>query len=114
MHEYSIVQALIEQCESHALQHQASEVTKVVIKIGKLSGVEPHLLEVAFETFKEASPVCFNATLEMQVQAVEILCHACGLASVLTEHCYVCPHCQSAEISITDGEDMFLMQLEMR
>lgn len=113
MHEYSIVQALIEQCESQAQLHNATEVSKVVIKIGVLSGVEPCLLEAAFATFKETSSVCQTAELEMQIQAVEILCRSCGQASTLTEHNYVCPKCQSPAVSITDGEEMFLMQLEM-
>ncbi len=113
MHEYSIVQALIEQCESHAAQNDATKVSKVVIKVGKLSGVEPYLLEVAFATFKETSSVCQNAELEMLIQAVVVLCNDCSQASTLTEHKYVCPNCQSAAVSITDGEEMFLMQLEM-
>lgn len=113
MHEYSIVQALIEQCESQALAHNATDIRKVVIKIGKLSGVEPYLLQVAFDTFKESSAVCQTAELVMQIQAVEILCYGCGQTHRLTEHCYVCPNCQSSHVSITDGEEMFLMQLEM-
>ena len=58
MHEYSIVQALLEQCEEHAKANDSTKITKVVTKIGKLSGVEPHLLETAFETFKERKGVC--------------------------------------------------------
>lgn len=113
MHEYSIVQALIEQCEAEVKKHKATEISKVVIKVGQLSGVEPHLLEVAFETFKEISPVCQKATLEMQLQSVEIRCRACHQTSLLNDHCYLCPHCKSSELSITDGEDLVLMQLEM-
>ena len=113
MHEYSIVQALMEQCELEAKQHHATEIFKVIVKIGKLSGVEPYLIQVAFDTFKEASPLCENAVLEMQIQAVEVLCYGCGTVSLLNEHSYVCPKCQSENISITDGEEMFLMQLEM-
>lgn len=113
MHEYSIVQALIEQCENQAQQHNATAISKVVIKIGILSGVEPSLLEVAFATFKETSSICQSAKLVMQIQAVEILCRSCGQVSTLAEHNYICPKCQSAAVSITDGEEMFLMQLEM-
>lgn len=113
MHEYSIVQALIEQCEDYAAQNQASEVSKVVIKIGKLSGVEPHLLEVAFDSFKLTSQVCKQAELVMNLQPVQIFCFACGHTNSLTEHNYICPDCNSDQVSITDGEDMFLMQLEM-
>ncbi|WP_373019656.1 hydrogenase/urease nickel incorporation protein HypA [Thiomicrorhabdus sp.] len=114
MHEYSIVRDLIDQCEGYAQDNGASEVSKVVIKVGKLSGVEPDLLATAFETFKEASAVCRTAELDMQIQPVEIFCRGCGEHSTLAEHRYVCPLCQSVEISITDGEEMFLMQLEMK
>lgn len=48
MHEYSIVGALIEQCEQHARDNNADKVTRVAIKVGILSGVEPALLETAF------------------------------------------------------------------
>ena len=53
MHEYSIVQSLLESCEEHARTNDAKKVTKVVVKIGVLSGVEPDLLQTAFDTFKE-------------------------------------------------------------
>ncbi|MBV5348079.1 hydrogenase maturation nickel metallochaperone HypA, partial [bacterium] len=53
MHEYSIVQALLTQCEDIARENEAESVTKIIVKIGKMSGVEPHLLEMAFNTFKE-------------------------------------------------------------
>ncbi|GKT11762.1 MAG: hydrogenase nickel incorporation protein HypA/HybF [Thiomicrorhabdus sp.] len=113
MHEYSIVQALIEQCELEALAHKATNIHKVVIKVGKLSGVEPYLLQLAFDSFKEISTFCQSAVLEMSIQPVEILCYGCGTVSELTEHHYVCPKCHSSDISVTDGKEMFLMQLEM-
>ena len=53
MHEYSIVQSLLESGEEHAKQNEAKEVTQVIIKVGVLSGVEPDLLQTAFDTFKE-------------------------------------------------------------
>ena len=52
MHEYSIVQSLLQSCEEHAAANDSDKVTKVVVKIGNLSGVEPDLLATAFNTFK--------------------------------------------------------------
>ena len=49
MHEYSIVQNLLDQCEDQAKQHGAKKVEKVVVKIGVMSGVEPDLLQTAFD-----------------------------------------------------------------
>ncbi len=112
MHEYSIVQSLIESCEEHATSNNAKRVTKVVVKIGVMSGVEPHLLEEAFEVFKEAS-VCDACEFIMNIQKVKIECLACGNTQELEKNEYLCPACQSIEIKIIDGEDMFLMQLEL-
>lgn len=113
MHEYSIVQALIEQCESLAQEHRACQVSKVSVKVGQLSGVDPYLLQTAFEAFKQNSDVCQQAELDMQIQAVEVFCLGCGETNRLSEHHYVCPACQSDRVTITDGKEMFLMQLEM-
>jgi hydrogenase nickel incorporation protein HypA/HybF len=113
MHEYSIVQTLIEQCEIQARQHGASRILSLEVKVGVLSGVEPQLLETAFETFRQQSPLCGEAQMTLQIQPVEVFCRACGRHSVLQQHHYVCPQCASQAIDITDGDGLFLMQLEM-
>jgi hydrogenase nickel insertion protein HypA len=112
MHEYSIVQALIDQCEELAVSNKASVITKVVVKIGKYSGVEPHLLQIAFETFKDQT-VCKDAEFVMSIQPLVIICSDCQQESVLDQPHYICPVCESHNIRVTDGEDMMLMSLEM-
>lgn len=112
MHEYSIVQSLLESCEEHAQQNEAKEVTKVIVKIGVLSGVEPQLLETAFNTFKEKT-ICHNATFIINIQEVVILCLDCNTTSTLKKHEFSCLKCQSNHIEVKEGEDMYLMSLEM-
>jgi hydrogenase nickel incorporation protein HypA/HybF len=112
MHEYSIVQALLESCEEHAKQNEAQEITKVVIKVGVLSGVEPNLLETAFNTFKEKT-ICHNAQFVMNVQDIVIECLDCQTTSTLKKREFTCPKCQSINIDVKEGEDMYLMSLEM-
>jgi len=112
MHEYSIVQSLIESCEEHASSNDASKVTKVVVKIGVMSGVEPHLLKEAFDIFKEDS-ICDGCEFVMNIQKVKIECRECHITSELDKNECLCPKCKSTDIKIIDGEDMFLMQLEL-
>ncbi len=112
MHEFSIVQALLDQCEEHAQVNDASKITKVSIKVGVMSGVEPDLLTTAFETFKEGT-VCNDALLDMKIQEVLLLCRSCAQTAPLQKGDYRCALCGSEEISIADGQDMMLMQLEM-
>lgn len=113
MHEYSIVQALMEQVETLARENEAEKVNKVVVKIGVMSGVEPHLLEIAFDTFKEKS-ICDTAEFVMNIQPLSIHCLECDTQSEQDEIAYCCPQCKSLKVEVTDGEDMFLMSLEMQ
>jgi len=112
MHEYSIVQALLTQCEDIARENEAESVTKIIVKIGKMSGVEPHLLEMAFNTFKEKT-VCDGADFVLNVQPLVIECKECGVVTTLDEIFYKCPACESLDVRVIDGEDMYLMTLEM-
>jgi len=112
MHEYSIVQALLNQCEEHASKHNATKVVKVVTKIGVLSGVEPDLLQTAFDTFKEGT-ICEEAEFVMQIQPLIVYCHDCQSESTLEELAMACPKCGSLSTHVIDGEEMYLMSLEM-
>ena len=112
MHEYSIIQALMDQVETIADENSAEKVTKVILKIGVMSGVEPHLLEVAYNTFKEKT-ICEEAELVMNIQPLSIRCGQCQEQSELKAIEYCCPKCSSLEVDVLDGEDMYLMSLEM-
>jgi hydrogenase nickel insertion protein HypA len=112
MHEYSVVQALLEQIEDIAEQNDASKVTKIIVKIGVMSGIEAHLLEIAFNTFKEKT-ICDGAEFVMNIQPLKIRCNSCQNENELEKIHYCCPECTSTDVEVIDGEDMFLMSLEM-
>ncbi len=113
MHEYSIVQSLLESCEEQVRKNNAKEVTKLVVKIGVLSGVEPDLLQTAFDTFKEGT-ICNNAEFLINIQKILISCLDCDKQYTLEKYEFLCPNCQSNNLKILDGEDMFLMSLELK
>jgi len=112
MHEYSIVQSLIDSCDEHAKKNSAKKVTKVVIKIGVLSGVEPHLLSEAFEAFKQGT-ICHEANLVINIQKVKVHCNSCLAELELEKNEFICPKCGSFDIKVLDGEEMYLMSLEL-
>lgn len=111
MHEYSIVQALLNQCEDIAKEHNATNIEKIVCKIGIMSGIEIHLFEVAFNTFKEGT-ICANAELIINRQDLKLRCNSCGREFETKEFISICSVCGDV-LSVVDGEDMYLMSLEM-
>ncbi|QOP43388.1 hydrogenase maturation nickel metallochaperone HypA [Sulfurimonas sediminis] len=112
MHEYSIVQALLDQIEDIADKNDAKKVTKIIVKIGVMSGIETHLLEVAFNTFKEKT-IADGAEFVMNIQPLTIECEKCKKVSELEKVHYCCQECGSVDVHVIDGEEMFLMSLEM-
>ena len=112
MHEYSVVQALLNQCEEVAAQNDATKVTKVITKIGVMSGIETHLLQIAFDTFKEGT-ICSDAEFVQNVQKLKLECKECGNVFEVDEVRYFCVKCESLRVKVLDGEDMYLMSLEM-
>ena len=113
MHEYSIVTSLLELCEENAKKEGSQKITKVEVKIGVLSGVEPYLLQSAFDTFKEKT-ICDGAEFVMNIQPLTIECRNCQQVSELQKIHYCCQKCESTNVKVVDGEDMFLMSLEMQ
>ena len=113
MHELSIVQNLVSLCEKNAAKENAKEISKIEIKVGRLSGVEPHYLESAFDVYK-AGTICENAELVINLQGIVVECLDCGFGVELSENDFTCPKCKSQNLKVTDGEDMYLMRLEMK
>lgn len=100
----------MEQVEAEAFAHHASRVGRVHLRIGELSGVEPDLLKLAFETFRERS-ICAGAELTVRLVPASWVCRSCALPlpedAVL--RCQLCG--QPGKLS--QGDEIILDRLEM-
>lgn len=89
---------------------KSPQIRELHVKIGRLSGVEAHYLQNCYEVFR-AGTVCENADLIIHTQEIVVKCKNCGFSGDLTQNDFSCPRCKSSEISVIDGEDMYLMRL---
>jgi hydrogenase nickel incorporation protein HypA/HybF len=112
MHELSVVNSLIDLCEKNAKANNAKKIIKAEVKIGRLSGIEPHFLKITFDTFK-IKTLCEDAELVVIIQDVVIKCLSCGGENILENNEFVCKTCGDNDVRVIDGEDMLLMRLEM-
>ncbi len=110
MHEYSIVQALMTQVEAQARSRQAVAVHRIAISIGEMSGVEPELLEAAFEVVRPQT-ICEAATLDIRRVPARWVCGACG-AEVPTGGTLRCAACGGIA-RLASGDEMMLEQIEL-
>jgi hydrogenase nickel incorporation protein HypA/HybF len=112
MLEFSLVQEIFRVIYSHAQKHKATAVTKVVLRFGPLSGIEPYLLKRAFDTFKERT-IAGNAELVLNKDGVSIRCRDCETISVEETLLFRCKKCNSVNVEVKDCGDLILERLEM-
>jgi hydrogenase nickel incorporation protein HypA/HybF len=110
MHEYSIVQALMDRIEQEASRRGAVGVDRVVVRIGELSGVDTELLHTAFMTFRERT-ICERAALDIAAVPAVWSCRACG-EPVATGAVLRCRACGGPAV-LRQGDEILLERLEM-
>ena len=112
MHELAVCQGLIRQVEQIAQQEGAKRVDNIVLSIGALSGVEPPLLERAFEIARMGT-VAQSAELEMQTGPIVIECRTCGASGEAAVNRLLCPECGGWQVRVKQGEEMLLLRVEL-
>lgn len=110
MHEYSIVQSLVERVDAEVKSRRATGVHRVSIRIGELSGVDPGLLLTAYNTFRDRT-VCEGADLDLIVVPARWTCEGCGQrigrGSLLK--CEIC----GSPARLAEGDEIVLDRIEM-
>ncbi|MCX6568736.1 MAG: hydrogenase maturation nickel metallochaperone HypA [Candidatus Aminicenantes bacterium] len=112
MHELSLIASVFDILEEKAREHGASRITAVVLRVGRMSGVVPELLESAFDTYKKGTPAD-AARLEIVVVPVKLLCPDCGGASVREDTDFSCAACGSKRVEIVEGREIVVEKIEL-
>jgi hydrogenase nickel incorporation protein HypA/HybF len=112
MHELSICQGLIRQVQQVAADNNARSVELIRLRIGGLSGVEPPLLERAFEIAR-AGTLASEAELEIENGPVVVKCRDCGASSAVAVNCLLCRQCGDWRVTVTEGEELLLLSVEI-
>ena len=112
MHELAVCQGLINEAERIARDEGASQVDNIVLSIGPLSGVEPPLLERAFEIARMGT-MAEKAELEIQSGPIVVKCRICGNSGEVRSNRLLCQSCGDWRVSVEQGEEMLLLRLEL-
>lgn len=110
MHEYSLVQALVEQVDQQVRAHHASGVHSVSVRIGAMAGVDVELFTTAYTTFRERT-VCEHAALHVDVVPAVWACPSCN-AAIERGRPLQCPVC-GEPARLVSGDEIMLDRLEL-
>ncbi len=112
MHELSLIASVFDVLEEKAREHGAAQVTRVVLKVGVMSGAVPDLLESAFETYKIGT-LAETARLEMVLVPVKLRCPDCGGEAVREDTDFSCSGCGSRRVEIVEGRDLIVERIDL-
>jgi hydrogenase nickel incorporation protein HypA/HybF len=109
MHEYSLVRAMVDRVEQEARARKATAVSRLAVRIGSMSGVEPELFASAFTLCREG--IVAGAELELRRSEAAWACPACG-AAIPSGAVLRCASCD-VPARLVSGDEILLEQIEM-
>ncbi|MFZ0004687.1 MAG: hydrogenase maturation nickel metallochaperone HypA [Methanoregula sp.] len=108
MHEYSIAYDLYATAKKAALDHNAMQVKKIRVDVGKMAMVNPEQVIFLFDTIKEDDPLFTAAILDCTEIEPETKC-PCGYEG---NEIYVCPRCGGLP-SVVRGREIVVTNVEI-
>jgi hydrogenase nickel incorporation protein HypA/HybF len=111
MHEFSIVQRIVDIALESAAVNNVEHISSVEVEVGKASGVVPEAMEFAWEAATKGT-LLNNATLKIKHIPVRVKCGICRLQYEPEEVYEVCPGCGEVSPEIINGKEVRVVAIE--
>lgn len=112
MHEFSIMESALESAARSTHAAGATQIHRLKVRVGKLSGVESVALRFAFDSLKPGSCAA-GAELEIEEVTAACWCADCGAEFETTDLKYECPRCYQPSNDLRRGQELELASLEI-
>jgi hydrogenase nickel incorporation protein HypA/HybF len=113
VHELSIAQYLVDAACDAASREGSSQVTRLVARVGRLSGVVKEALRFSFDLAAEGT-ACEGAVLDIEDVSVSVHCPQCDAPRDLPDDWhFACPTCGTPTPSILSGRELELASVEI-
>ena len=113
MHETGMMATVIDLAVDRARLEGAQQIHRLTLRIGRLAGVEPEALSLAFEVLT-AGTLAEGAVLE--IETVEVVCYCSTCQSEFTPpsgFVYFCPACGVPSGEVRQGRELELTSMEV-
>ncbi|MDR3036827.1 MAG: hydrogenase maturation nickel metallochaperone HypA [Coriobacteriales bacterium] len=112
MHEFGLMQSVLDTVEASARAAGAERVCEVRLVIGAMREVVPDAMEFAFEALAPKT-LCDGATLTMRMLAPRSRCTQCGYEFEHDRFHRSCPACDSLVCELVAGKEMYIDAIEV-
>ncbi len=112
MHEGSIAQNLLAIAIEKAKEYKANTITLIRIKVGEFAGVNQSALEFAFDNLSQGT-IAEKASLQIISSPLLGKCRKCNEVFEIKKDKFKCLKCNSSEIDIISGDDLYIQDIEI-
>jgi len=112
VHEMALAESMLQLVEDTAAKNGAKRVTAVRLELGALSHVAREALCFCFDAVTKGG-VADGAVLEIDATPGAAWCMPCGVRVPLAQLGDPCPHCGGWQLTVVQGEDMRVREIEI-
>ena len=112
MHEFGIANSVLDAARAEAQLRPAMRLTKIVIRVGDLAGVDPDALSFCFDALVKETEM-ESVVLGIERRAQRHRCPRCGGEFEVVNYVTACPRCGETMTTFVSGNELELAYLEM-
>ena len=112
MHEMSVTKSLLDLILDEATKAGASKISEVNIVLGEMTGIIDYYVQANFEILSQDT-LAEGATVSFRNIPRQVRCRQCGHTFQPSEFEWNCPECQSMELEITGGNELYVESIEV-
>jgi hydrogenase nickel incorporation protein HypA/HybF len=112
MHEFGLMQSVLESVEASAREAGAERVCEIRLVIGEMREVVPEAMEFAFEALAPDT-VGDGARLVISSVKPRSRCSVCGHEFEHDRFHWMCPACDSLATELLAGKELFIDAIEV-
>ena len=112
VHEVGLMESMLEIALEHARTRGADRIHAIALRIGRLAGVEPEALGLAFEVVTSGTSA-EGARLDIESVPVVCFCYPCEKEFEPDEFIFACPLCGRFSSEVRRGRELELASLEV-
>ena len=112
MHDMSIIFHLAETLDETAKEQHLTNIGKVVLQVGEVSGILTDLFVDCWNYFKGRHPVLKDSELVLETIPAVTYCSACGGRYETVRYGKECPYCHSDKTWLEQGNECVIKEIE--
>ena len=113
MHELGIVFYIIRDVKKAALENAVEHVSAVVMNIGEVSTVIPEYLTDCWRWAADKEPLLKGCELKVHTIPAVTRCGDCGAEYGTVQYGKKCPHCNSDNTWLLQGNEVEIKEIEV-